>query len=170
MKFKGFITNNSTWIIALLFSAYPITMMIKGLISDITPSMYQSTSNIIWLIYRIISGFCICLFTTLCLFILPIKIIILMAKGKTFNKSNVRNLHAIAYFLLFVVFLSFFENFTFYIKMKTSHHDPLIEQLLIKRLLPSHYIWFFIAGILVFVIARIFKKGYLLQKEQKLTI
>ena len=108
---------------------------------------------------------------TLCSFyfflILPIKVILSISKGTPFDYKNIRRLSFIAYFLLLFPFLLS--------AIKLIIHQMFLQKIPKEftfhlQLYFDSYFNFMLAGVVVFIIARAFKRGYNLQKEQELTI
>lgn len=174
MMLRTFISKNVTWVVAALISLYFLTLIFSmGYFKNNYDIhfLYQSFPNKAWTFYKIISTICLVYFTTLCLFVLPVKIIFFIAKGKPFDRNNVKNIHAVAYFLLLLVVFCSVEQFIVrVITLISFHRDPLIEKFPLDTLIPHQCYWYLLAGVIVFIIARAFKRGYDLQKEQELTI
>lgn len=99
--------------------------------------------------------------------LLPLKCIIKISKGNPFALSNIRSLHLIAFFLMAYPFLVLLPK--------------ILIHFLFRKTIPYEFTFnywecfysnstYLISGIIVLFVARAFKRGYDLQKEQELTI
>ena len=99
--------------------------------------------------------------------ILPVKVILSISKGTPFDYKNIRRLSFTSYFLLLFPFILS--------AIKLIIHKVFLQKIPNEftfhlQLYFNSYFMFVIAGVIVFIIARAFKRGYNLQKEQELTI
>lgn len=165
MKLRAFVIKNLTWVSAgIIVCIWKLVPSYHLLSSD-----SNVKSDLLLFLIRVYSTIHL-YFKILCLVMLPIKTIILISKGVPFNTSNIKNLHAIAYFL----FLNYLAGVLFRLHIRYTanvnntfyeHHKDLDPKVYF-----SLHLEYIIGGILVFIIAKAFKRGYNLQKEQELTI
>jgi len=129
---------------------------------------YELSNNHRWFICNFIFGYIIDgFFLIFFLLVLPAKIILLISIGKPFDISNIRNLNAISYCLLSMDFVYYAENVLLEMVSKNNFSFKALFETNFKTI---GWQWYLLAGAIVFVIARAFKRGYDLQKEQELTI
>jgi len=171
MKFKSFITKNIIWVIAGILTVFQsaITNWIIYLGQHNCNHCLFKTSPL-WIFYTCITGFFFIFFQALCLFVLPTKIIFLISKGTPFDKSNVRNLNAIAAYLLLYDIADLIHSIIGNFILNTASDKNVFTHWSDYGIPPHHWKLYLLAGSIVFIIARAFKKGYELQKEQELTI
>ena len=170
MKLKRF-DIITTWIVAALLTIVQ-EVGLSIIFSAGKPSIYERYHNEPWFFFSIIVGFFFTFFQFFCLFVLPVKIIILISRGKPFDTSNVKNLYAIATYLVLYDFASLIEliiagKLAVPFNSKIPNIRTWSEA---YKVLPPHWKLYLLAGAIVFVIAKAFKRGYDLQKEQELTI
>jgi hypothetical protein len=101
------------------------------------------------------------------LIILPLRILIYIARGNAFTLSNIRDLHIIGWSLVALTIIpnliAIVLSFIFSPDIPGEIYIPIVDTLLNNSLV-------LIAGLVVLLIASAFKKGYKVQKENSLTI
>lgn len=165
MKLRAFVTKNFTWVITALITI-PISFCFYY--ADFLRKPIQYHDGLDGLI--LFSFFFRQFFWYILIFffvVLPLKVIYLISKGNPFEKSNIKNLHAIAYFLIVYYFGGLLFRYLLYLQPK-GKPIPWLE------LDPSKYAYShwkeLVISFFLFIIAKAFKRGYSLQKEQELTI
>ena len=101
------------------------------------------------------------------LFYLPIKTIISISKGTPFDQKNIWRLSFISYFLILFPFV--LSGIKMLIHLLFLNKIPVEFTFHLQEYFFS-YFKYILSGVVVFIIAQAFKRGYNLQKEQELTI
>ena len=164
MKLKAF-DKKSVWIGAAVIDAIYCPILYWEKFSSHVDGRHSNYDfSTFWTSYMIL-GYIGYFFCILCIILLPIKIILLISKGKPFDKSNITNLYAISAYLFIYNLCNFISRYchTVILKVQSLHQSDA-----------SKYFYThkneLILSLLLFIIAKAFKRGYNLQKEQELTI
>ena len=101
------------------------------------------------------------------LFVLPAKVLVRIASGKAFTRKNIRNLTITAWTLLLIPFAIILLQFLLFLLFRRYITNELQLAWLHTFYLCGRI---FIAGVVVYLVALAFERGYQLQQEQDLTI
>ncbi len=157
MNQKTFLSRKITLVISIVYSAFCCVMYYNYKISHQPESKVPyELAHRFWVIS--FSRFCFDFFwMNHCLLILPIATLIAFCRGKAFNLSAVKNLHLIAYYLLLITPLYYLED----VITLEIMSDKLFIRPISHTRLPLGWYWWFLTGVLVLIIARVFKRQYL---------
>jgi hypothetical protein len=126
----------------------------------------QKTYGILSVLFKVINIFLI-IWSILCLFVLPVRVLQLIAKGEAFTKKTIRLLHIISFSL--IGFYCYHVLSFYVVRLFVSNKIPAEFKYSSYELF-TYGINYILAGIIVFAIAVAFKKGSKLQEEQELTV
>lgn len=141
---------------------YPPSYKDGALLIPVSKKTYDVLKTIVWLLYVLTA-----LIMFYVLFILPAKVLMTIAAGNPFTKTNVKRLNITGWTILIGALIppliSILIEWTLSKRIPNEIYYPFIQSVF-------DYKFILAAGLIVLLIANAFRHGYNLQQEQDLTI